>query len=161
MGKYLWNRQCQLRLLIFRPFIAVLAQHHNAHIPPQPLSVLLDGARRYLAYSVEFFNSQSLQPERHYGSWLLCRNLWTTALTILAACNTPALFSRMSSVGGIDSPAASSDGSQDTICSYSDALSAVGVARTIMSYWVHESPSLAASLNLLVVLVTKTRERQG
>lgn len=173
MSKYLWNRQCQLRLLVFRPFVAILAQHHNSHIPSERLNVLVDGARRYLGYSIQFFNSQSLQPERHYGSWLLCRNLWTTALTMLAACNTPALFHRMSSHGSMGSPVAfrsesvndthpsPSEASQDSICAYSDVLSGVSVAMTIMGYWIHESPSLAACLNLLTVLLTKTRERHG
>ncbi|KAH7369202.1 hypothetical protein B0T11DRAFT_71532 [Plectosphaerella cucumerina] len=171
MSKYLWNRQCQIRLIVFRPFVAVLAQHQSDVIPSRILRVLLDGARKYLAFSVEFFNSQSPHPERHYGTWLLCRNLWTTALTLLAACNTPVLFRHMSTAnnsdgsGSPESPMSTfnpaSDGAAEPMCSYSDALSAVGVARTIMGFWVQENPSLAACLDLLSVLLTKTRERHG
>lgn len=171
MSKYLWNRQCQIRLILFRPFVAVLAQHQSDIVPSRILHVLLKGARKYLAFSVEFFNSQSPNPERHYGTWLLCRNLWTTALTVLAACNTPVLFRQMSTAnnedgsGSPESPASAhhtaSDGAPEPMCSYSDALSAVGVARSIMGFWVQENPSVAACLDLLNVLLTKTRERHG
>jgi hypothetical protein len=174
MSRYLWNRECQLRLITFRPFISLLAQQlPRDGLHEYQLRILYDGARRYLTHALQFIYSQARSPERHYGTWLLARNLFTVALTILSACNTPLLLERMDHTprtpSGMPNWQASPTGSGDmespasegTVCSYHDALFAVDKALDIMRHWAGESPSIDVCVEMLSMLLARTRDLRG
>ncbi|KAH7304079.1 hypothetical protein B0I35DRAFT_445849 [Stachybotrys elegans] len=174
LTKYLWNRECQLRLITFRPFIALLSELPTTEgIHEYQIHVLLDGAKIYLKHALQFIHSQDKKPERHYGTWLFGRNMWTVALTILSACNTQILWERMEpgpntpgmqmspSSGLADNSESPMSEGRAPICSYPDAISAVEKALEIIGHWVQESSSLHACAELLSILLRRTRELRG
>ncbi|KAK2688956.1 hypothetical protein QWA68_012522 [Fusarium oxysporum] len=90
MRKVLVDRQGQLLMLVFRPFLAALADsHYNANESGASTDTLLKGTAKYLYYAMRFLLQQSQQPVRHYGCWLLARNIWSAALSLIAACHLP------------------------------------------------------------------------
>ncbi|KAH7229840.1 hypothetical protein BKA60DRAFT_37238 [Fusarium oxysporum] len=90
MRKVLVDRQGQLLMLVFRPFLAALADsHYNANESGASTDTLLKGTAKYLYYAMKFLRQQSQQPVRHYGCWLLARNIWSAALSLIAACHLP------------------------------------------------------------------------
>ncbi|KFA81926.1 hypothetical protein S40288_06901 [Stachybotrys chartarum IBT 40288] len=173
MSKYLWNRECQLRLITFRPFISLLAQlPTDGIVQEHQQRVLLRGAKTYLTHALQFIHSQSPSPERHYGTWLFGRNLWTVALTILSACNTPMLYERMDYGAGTPNEHTSPGGStqmmvspisdvKGSLCLYGDAIMAVEKALDMIGNWKHESASLEACAQLLSALLARTRQLRG
>ncbi|KAH7267812.1 uncharacterized protein BKA55DRAFT_556610 [Fusarium redolens] len=90
MRKVLVDRQGQLMMLVFRPFLAALADaHYDTSQSGANTDALLKGTVKYLYYAMKFLHQQSEQPVRHYGCWLLARNIWSAALSLIAACHLP------------------------------------------------------------------------
>lgn len=98
MRKVLVDRQGQLMMLVFRPFLAALADaHSDTNEPDAHPDALLKGAAKYLHYTIKFLHQQSEQPVRHYGCWLLARNVWSAAVSLIAACYLPNVIHHMDS----------------------------------------------------------------
>ncbi|CCT66576.1 uncharacterized protein FFB20_14638 [Fusarium fujikuroi] len=98
MRKVLVDRQGQLMMLVFRPFLAALADaHSDTNEPDAHPDALLKGTAKYLHYTIKFLHQQSEQPVRHYGCWLLARNVWSAAVSLIAACYLPNVIHHMDS----------------------------------------------------------------
>ncbi|EWZ80994.1 hypothetical protein FOWG_14996 [Fusarium oxysporum f. sp. lycopersici MN25] len=90
MRKVLVDRQGQLMMLVFRPFLAALADaRSDTNESGASADALLKGTAKFLYYAMKFLHQQSEQPVRHYGCWLLARNIWSAALSLIAACHLP------------------------------------------------------------------------
>lgn len=140
MHRVLRNRKGQLLMLIFRPYMAVLAKQHPTDGDfTMPVSVtLLGGAKRYVYHAINFLEQQPEHLERHYGVWLLARNIWSCALSLITVLHMDVLIEFLISQE-VDptSRAAALEGLQGTI------LSAVASAAKLLQQWGRESPSLA------------------
>jgi len=165
MRKVLVDRQGQLLMLVFRPFLAAIA--NDSYQTDESMNVnesLLKGAAKYVHYAMKFLVQQHEQPVRHYGCWLLARNVWSTALSLIAACHVPALVARMNleemaspNTDSImlDSPmshgsfAASVYGG--SFCQ--KALEACQDAHRLLRLWDGESPSLSFCSDQLWALI--------
>ncbi|CAG7557406.1 unnamed protein product [Fusarium equiseti] len=161
MRKVLVDRQGQLLMLVFRPFLAALAESDESVTTSESL---LKGAARYVHYAMKFLIQQNEQPVRHYGCWLLARNIWSTALSLIAACHIPAVVVRIDT-GEMASPntdsvmldSPMSHGSFGASVSggpfRQKALEACQDAHQLLRLWDGESPSLSFCSDQLWALI--------
>ncbi|KAH7183340.1 uncharacterized protein B0J16DRAFT_322077 [Fusarium flagelliforme] len=165
MRKVLIDRQGQLLMLVFRPFLAALA--NDNYQPDESINVnesLLKGGAKYVHYAMKFLAQQYEQPVRHYGCWLLARNIWSTVLSLIAACHIPAVVNRMD-LGEMASPNTDSI-MLDSPMSHGSfassvyggpfcqkALEACQEAHRLLRLWDGESPSLSFCSDQLWALI--------
>ncbi|EXL91302.1 hypothetical protein FOIG_15576 [Fusarium odoratissimum NRRL 54006] len=98
MRKVLADRQGQLLMLVFRPFLSALADTTNdTLVNGFNQDALKKGTAKYLYYAMKFLHQQTEQPVRHYGCWLLARNVWSAAISLIAACYLPNVIRYMDS----------------------------------------------------------------
>ncbi|KAF5581874.1 ankyrin repeat-containing protein [Fusarium pseudoanthophilum] len=162
MRKVLVDRQGQLMMLVFRPFLAALADtDSNTNESGAYPDSLLKGTAKYLYYTMKFLHQQSEQPVRHYGCWLLARNVWSAAISLIAACHLPNVISYMdSSEPEIQTPDIASPMSQGSVMptifggSFSQhALEACQHAYHQLRLWDKESASLSFCADQLWALI--------
>ncbi|KAL6357234.1 hypothetical protein LRP88_07392 [Fusarium phalaenopsidis] len=158
--KILRNRQGQLLMLVFRPFLAALA---DAESEPEAsyrstIRPLLDGTKKYLYHAMTFLTQQAKEPERHYGCWLLARNIWSTALSLVAAGHIPVVVQHMGEAelevqqaGHINEAYHTSRHVGNAF--YTRALDAAEGACGILRRWENESPSLSFCADQLWALI--------
>ncbi|PVH98506.1 hypothetical protein DM02DRAFT_45887 [Periconia macrospinosa] len=160
MRKILLNRKTQLHMLVFRPFLEFFAgkQLEVLILPASQREHLLFGAQKCITYTLRFLQRQPRLAERHYGSWLLARNVWSGGLTLVAACNTPTVLKHLSSVPTAMEVNASSESYQ---LSYSNMMSTGELACSLLRQWEHESPSLSHCATILSSLIIETRRHHG
>jgi hypothetical protein len=169
MRKVLSDRKGQLLMLVFRPFLAAIADvSHETNRPEgQGLSntdPILRGTVKYLYHALDFLSQQREQPVRHYGCWLLARNIWSAALSLVAACYLPDVVCHLD--GGelgnqsFGSPMEASPIAYGTPViritgdSFTQsALDACQGACRLLRCWDNESPSLSFCADQLWALV--------
>ncbi|KAF5700298.1 hypothetical protein FMUND_14382 [Fusarium mundagurra] len=162
MRKVLVDRQGQLMMLVFRPFLAALADaHSDKNELGASADALLKGTAKYLYYTMKFLHQQSEQPVRHYGCWLLARNVWSAAISLIAACHLPDVIRYMdSSEPEIQTPDIASPMSQGSFMptifggSFSrHAMDACQHAYHQLRLWDKESASLSFCADQLWALI--------
>ena len=169
MRKFLADRQGQLLMLVFRPFLAALA--NDNYQPDESVNVnesMLKGAAKHVHYAMKFLAQQYQQTTRHYGCWLLARNIWSAALSLIAACHIPAVVSRMD-LGEMGSPNTDSVMLDSPMSHGSFAASVYGglfcqkaleacqEAHRLLRLWDGESPSLSFCSDQLWALIVDTQ----
>ncbi|CEI70476.1 unnamed protein product [Fusarium venenatum] len=170
MRKVLVDRQGQLLMLVFRPFLAALADTEpdtNRSMTGNDDSALLKGTARYLYFAIRFLVQQNEQPVRHYGCWLLARNIWSTALSLIAACYIPAVVRYMDSEDmndqSIDSVMSLSPMFHGSFAVVSQgtfvqkSLAACKDAYRLLKLWDGESKSLSFCASQLSTLIAETQ----
>ncbi|KAL6415606.1 hypothetical protein AUP68_02171 [Ilyonectria robusta] len=171
MQKDLRNRQGQLLMLVFRPFLATLADGNykspNNEDQTTTMMHLLEGTSRYLHHAIDFLHQQQTPVERHYGCWLLARNIWSAALSLLVACHTPTVLHHMEEA----ERKKNHDANRETDSSaqlrneggvfYQKAVDAAEGACTMLRQWEHESRSLKFCADLLFSLVLDARRHKN
>ncbi|KAF5236275.1 hypothetical protein FAUST_6623 [Fusarium austroamericanum] len=171
--KVLVDRQGQLLMLVFRPFLSALADaEHDIDEPmagnDDSKNPLLKGTARYLHFAMKFLVQQNEQPVRHYGCWLLARNIWSTALSLIAACHIPAVVRYMASEEtisqSIDSGMSLSPMSHESFVSnlsrgtfVQKALDACQDAHRLLKLWEGESKSLSFCADQLWTLIVDAK----
>lgn len=171
--KVLVDRQGQLLMLVFRPFLSALADaEHDTDEPmtgnDDSKNPLLKGTARYLHFAIKFLVQQNEQPVRHYGCWLLARNIWSTALSLIAACHIPAVVRYMASEEiisqSIDSGMSLSPMSHESFVSnlsrgtfVQKALDACQDAHRLLKLWEGESKSLSFCADQLWTLIVDAK----
>lgn len=151
------NRQIQLLMLIFRPYMAAVAtlstDTQEAATASVPIE-LLDGARFHATHAAQYIEKQPKQLERHYGAWLLARNIWTSALSLLATLNTPILIRHIE----YKDKDLSIDG-QAPEQFRARALRAATKAHELIQQWRHESKGLAFCADQLYSLLLNKQRK--
>lgn len=168
MRKVLSDRKGQLLMLVFRPFLAAIADSsHEVNRPDghglSNTDPLLKGTVKYLHHALNFLPQQREPPVRHYGCWLLARNIWSTALSLVAACYLPDVICHLNGDGlgnqSFESPMEASPvmyGTPVAITGDSfsqSALDACQGACRLLRCWDKESPSLSFCADQLWALV--------
>ncbi|RGP78807.1 acid protease [Fusarium longipes] len=173
MRKILFDRQGQLLMLVFRPFLAALADtgYNDDDLMPGNTDTpgpLLKGTERYLQFALNFLVKQTDQPVRHYGCWLLARNIWSTALSLIAACHIPGVISHMelreTESQNLDSAMSTSPMSYESFVPsasrssfYHKALDACEDAHRLLRVWDGESKSLSFCADQLWALIVDAK----
>lgn len=149
-------------MLVFRPFLAALADtHSDKNDSSASPDALFKGTAKYLYYTMKFLHQQSEQPVRHYGCWLLARNVWSAAISLIAACHLPDVVRYMdSSEPEIQTPDIATPMSQGSVMSpisggsfSRHALDACQHAYHQLRLWDKESASLSFCADQLWTLI--------
>lgn len=166
MRTALRNRMRQLQMLIYRPYVALLAQEDESTLTPSDLPILLRGSFKCLGFTVEFLRGQPEQVERHYGGWLLSRNIWSASLILTVACNVPAILENLNLDIGSSTQHASHDlvSTPGTdICrifTIPEAILTAERACLTISKWSCENENLAICAKILASLLAETRRQR-
>lgn len=159
-------------MLVFRPFLATLADGNykspdKEDIQTTTMMPLLEGTSKYLHYAIDFLHQQQTHVERHYGCWLLARNIWSAALSLLVACHTPTVLHYMEEAerkknhdANGEAHSSAQQGTSGGLF-YEAAVDAAEDACTMLRQWEHESRSLKFCADLLFSLVLDARRHKN
>lgn len=172
--QYLRNRRYQLLMLLYRPFLSAVVQNPSElerllQSDTPKSDIILRGVSRCIVFSLTFLQAQAGEPHRHYGSWLLARNIWSATLTMIAAVSTPVLCHALdnlrdsygavaTSTWGQSHPLVAADLPGDAF-DLASVLTVCKCAITSLEYWRFESPSLSEAACLLYLIMVRLQAK--
>lgn len=162
--RHLKNRLFQCRMAAFKPFLKAVVQLNSLSHDFEGNSdhILLQGAIKCVMISFEFLQAQG-PPRRHYGTWLLGRNMWSASLILVIAMSIATLRDKISQEDdSIVTPGSYVKSPDPRVTgSLLERMGSVIVKTTEwLEFWGEVSPSLNMSAKVLKLAVDGMAKRK-